>query len=60
MYCLRKRRIKQNNDNRDLLSGLRGAEEEEENSLATILVRATPKEAAQFSQALSTGTNLTR
>lgn len=52
--------MKKNTNYSDLLVALRGAEDQEENSLTTILARAIPKEAAQFSQALRGGINLTR
>lgn len=47
-----KRRIRKKRDYNDLLAGLKGAEEQEENSLASILVKAILTEAAQLSQAL--------
>ena len=56
-----KRRIRKNRDCNALFAGLGGGvEEQEENSLATILVRAISDEAVQFSQALRGCTNLTR
>lgn len=54
-----KRRIGKNRDCLDLLAGLRKAEEQEENSLVSFLVRAIPNEAVGFSQALRGCTNLT-
>lgn len=55
-----KRRVRKNRDCKALFAGLGGAVEQEENSLATILVRAISDEAVQFSQALRGSTPLTR
>lgn len=52
--------MKKNTNYSDLLAGVKGAEDQEKNSLTTILVRAISKEAAQFSQALRGSINLTR